>query len=165
MREIVFDTETTGLDPYQGDRLVEIGCVELVNGFPTGKTFTTISIPSATCRTARSRCTACPPNFSRTSRILPISAKSSRLRRRCAAGRAQCDVRPRLHQRRARALQARAAAARPAGRHTDAGAAALSGWAEQPRLISARDFPSIPRAAPSMARCSMPSCSPKSMSN
>src|ERR1043166_404094 len=39
MREIVFDTETTGLDPYQGDRLVEIGCVELVNGFPTGKSF------------------------------------------------------------------------------------------------------------------------------
>ncbi|TMI98784.1 MAG: DNA polymerase III subunit epsilon [Alphaproteobacteria bacterium] len=39
MREIVFDTETTGLDPYQGDRLVEIGCVELVNGFPTGQTF------------------------------------------------------------------------------------------------------------------------------
>jgi DNA polymerase III subunit epsilon len=39
MREIVFDTETTGLDPYQGDRLVEIGCVELINGFPTGETF------------------------------------------------------------------------------------------------------------------------------
>ena len=39
MREIVFDTETTGLDPYQGDRLVEIGCVELVNGFPTGSSF------------------------------------------------------------------------------------------------------------------------------
>jgi DNA polymerase-3 subunit epsilon len=39
LREIVFDTETTGLDPYQGDRLVEIGCVELVNGFPTGKSF------------------------------------------------------------------------------------------------------------------------------
>ena len=39
MREIVFDTETTGLDPYQGDRLVEIGCVELVNGFPTGNSF------------------------------------------------------------------------------------------------------------------------------
>jgi DNA polymerase-3 subunit epsilon len=39
MREIVFDTETTGLDPYKGDRLVEIGCVELVNRFPTGKTF------------------------------------------------------------------------------------------------------------------------------
>jgi DNA polymerase-3 subunit epsilon len=39
MREIVFDTETTGLDPYQGDRLVEIGCVELVNGFPSGQFF------------------------------------------------------------------------------------------------------------------------------
>jgi len=39
MREIVFDTETTGLDPYSGDRLVEIGCVELVNGFPTGQSF------------------------------------------------------------------------------------------------------------------------------
>jgi DNA polymerase-3 subunit epsilon len=39
MREIVFDTETTGLDPYQGHRLVEIGCVELVNRFPTGRTF------------------------------------------------------------------------------------------------------------------------------
>jgi DNA polymerase-3 subunit epsilon len=39
MREIVFDTETTGLDPLTGDRLVEIGCIELVNRFPTGRTF------------------------------------------------------------------------------------------------------------------------------
>jgi DNA polymerase-3 subunit epsilon len=39
MREIVFDTETTGLDPYKGDRLVEIGCIELLNRFPTGRTF------------------------------------------------------------------------------------------------------------------------------
>jgi DNA polymerase-3 subunit epsilon len=39
MREIVIDTETTGLDPYQGHRLVEIGCIELVNRFPTGQTF------------------------------------------------------------------------------------------------------------------------------
>lgn len=39
MREIVLDTETTGLDPLQGDRLVEIGCIELVNRFATGKTF------------------------------------------------------------------------------------------------------------------------------
>ncbi len=38
MREIVFDTETTGLDPATGDRLVEIGCIELVNRFPTGNT-------------------------------------------------------------------------------------------------------------------------------
>ena len=39
MREIVLDTETTGLDPYQGHRLVEVGCVELFNRFPTGQTF------------------------------------------------------------------------------------------------------------------------------
>jgi DNA polymerase-3 subunit epsilon len=39
MREIVFDTETTGLSPERGDRLVEIGCVELVNRVETGRTF------------------------------------------------------------------------------------------------------------------------------
>jgi DNA polymerase-3 subunit epsilon len=39
MREIVFDTETTGLDPLNGDRVVEIGCVELVNRVPTGRTY------------------------------------------------------------------------------------------------------------------------------
>jgi DNA polymerase-3 subunit epsilon len=39
MREIVFDTETTGLDPIQGDRLVDLGCIELINRVPSGKTF------------------------------------------------------------------------------------------------------------------------------
>ncbi|HEY7231864.1 MAG TPA: DNA polymerase III subunit epsilon [Pseudolabrys sp.] len=39
MREIVLDTETTGLDPAQGHRLVELGCIELLNGIPTGATF------------------------------------------------------------------------------------------------------------------------------
>ena len=39
MREVVLDTETTGLDPFTGDRLVEIGCVELFNSIPTGETF------------------------------------------------------------------------------------------------------------------------------
>ncbi len=39
MREIVLDTETTGLSPAAGDRLVEIGCLELVNRFPTGRVF------------------------------------------------------------------------------------------------------------------------------
>lgn len=38
-REIVLDTETTGLSPATGDRLVEIGCVELINHIPSGKTF------------------------------------------------------------------------------------------------------------------------------
>lgn len=39
MREIVLDTETTGLDPGSGHRLVEIGCLELVNHVPTGRIF------------------------------------------------------------------------------------------------------------------------------
>lgn len=39
MREIVLDTETTGFEPEQGDRIVEIGAVELVNHLPTGRTF------------------------------------------------------------------------------------------------------------------------------
>jgi DNA polymerase III subunit epsilon len=45
MREIVLDTETTGLDPFQGHRLVEIGCIELVNRIPSGHTFHTYLNP------------------------------------------------------------------------------------------------------------------------
>lgn len=39
MREIVLDTETTGFDPFSGDRIVEIGAVELLNQLPTGDTY------------------------------------------------------------------------------------------------------------------------------
>ena len=39
LREIVFDTETTGLSPEEGDKLVEIGAVELINHMPTGRTY------------------------------------------------------------------------------------------------------------------------------
>ena len=39
MREIVFDTETTGLSPSNGDRLVEIGCIEIVNRVETGRSY------------------------------------------------------------------------------------------------------------------------------
>lgn len=45
MREIVLDTETTGLDPVQGHRLVEIGCVELINHMRSGKVFHTYLNP------------------------------------------------------------------------------------------------------------------------
>lgn len=44
-REIVLDTETTGFDPAQGDRMVEIGCVELINHIPTGKSYQTYLNP------------------------------------------------------------------------------------------------------------------------
>lgn len=39
LREVILDTETTGLDPANGDRIVEIGAVELMNHLPTGQTF------------------------------------------------------------------------------------------------------------------------------
>lgn len=39
MREIVFDVETTGLDPASGDRITELGCVEVIDYIPTGRTF------------------------------------------------------------------------------------------------------------------------------
>lgn len=39
MREVVFDTETTGLNPQSGDRLVEVGCIELINRIETGQVF------------------------------------------------------------------------------------------------------------------------------
>ena len=44
-REVVLDTETTGLKPQEGHRIVEIGCVELSNHMPTGKTFHTFVNP------------------------------------------------------------------------------------------------------------------------
>jgi DNA polymerase III subunit epsilon len=39
MRAIIFDTETTGLECHKGDRVVEIGCVEILNMIPTGQTY------------------------------------------------------------------------------------------------------------------------------
>ena len=38
-REIVLDTETTGLDPRQGHRMIEVGCIEILDLLPTGRTF------------------------------------------------------------------------------------------------------------------------------
>ena len=45
MREVVVDTETTGLDPAEGHRIVEIGCLELVNHVPTGRKYQTYINP------------------------------------------------------------------------------------------------------------------------
>ncbi len=45
MREIILDTETTGLDPLRGDKLIEIACVELINHLPTGKFYHTYVNP------------------------------------------------------------------------------------------------------------------------
>ena len=167
MREIVFDTETTGLDPYQGDRLVEIGCVELVNGFPTGRQLP--PLPQSRARHAGRRvrrCTACRSSSSRTSRSSPTSARSfspSSATRRWSPT-MRCSI---------------SASSMPSS------SAARSAALQRERLVDTlmlarRRYPAGPnrlddlcarfcdrhsRAAPSTARCSTPSCSPRSMSS
>lgn len=54
MREIILDTETTGFDPLKGDRIVEIGCVELMNHIPTGKIYHAYINPERAVPTAAS---------------------------------------------------------------------------------------------------------------
>ena len=57
MREIVLDTETTGLDPEDGHRIVEIGAVELMNHIPTGKEYHQYINPLWLCQIKRLRYT------------------------------------------------------------------------------------------------------------
>ena len=57
MREIVMDTETTGFDPESGDRIVEIGGVELFNHVPTEMYITNISTQNEACHKRRLRFT------------------------------------------------------------------------------------------------------------
>ena len=52
MREVVVDTETTGLDPGAGDRIVEVGCIELVNHIPTGRDYQAYINPERAIPTA-----------------------------------------------------------------------------------------------------------------
>ncbi len=58
MRQVVLDTETTGLEVEQQHRIIEIGCVEIFNRRLTGGPTISTSIPNATSTKARSRCTA-----------------------------------------------------------------------------------------------------------
>lgn len=68
MREIVLDTETTGLDPLRGDRLVEIGCVEMINRMPTGQTFHVYLNPERDMPQEAFAVHGCRASFSPTSR-------------------------------------------------------------------------------------------------
>lgn len=57
VREIAFDTETTGLNPNEGDRIIEIGAVEMINHIPTGKTFRRLINPGMAVSEATIRIT------------------------------------------------------------------------------------------------------------
>ena len=113
MREIVFDTETTGLSPQNGDRMVEIGCVELFNRVETGRTFHAYFNPgrpmpseAETVHGLSDRFLSDKPAFADVcEELLEFIGDSP-------AGRAQCDLRFRLHQPRAGPLRP----ARPSAR-------------------------------------------------
>ena len=68
MRQVFLDTETTGLSPESGDRMIEIGCVELVNRRLTGRNLHFYLNPERRSTRTRSRCTACRTSSSPTSR-------------------------------------------------------------------------------------------------
>ena len=132
MREIVLDTETTGLDPYQGHRLVEIGCIELINRFPTGKVFHKYLNPERDMPAEAFDVHGLSAEFLQGQAVLPRGLRrAGRVHRRCAAGRAQRHFRSRLPQCRARALQESADRPRAPGRYADAGAAPPSGRPER----------------------------------
>ena len=146
MREIILDTETTGLDPLRGDRLVEIGCVEIFNRMPTGQTFHRHLNPE---RDMPAEAFAVHGLSSRVPRrqaaVCPCGRGVSRIHRRCAAGDSQRVVRYRFHQCRAGPHQAAADRARAAGGYAAAGAAQASRRFEPARrsllALCDRQFP------------------------
>ncbi len=95
MREIVLDTETTGFDPVTGDRLAEIGCIELENHIPTGRNFHRYINPERRCRMPPSASMASPPPSSPTSRNSlrsPMSSSPSSAKIRWSIHNAEFDM-------------------------------------------------------------------------
>ena len=103
-REIVLDTETTGLDPNAGHRLVEIACVELVNHLPSGRTFQRYVNPERDMPSDAQAVHGLTSEFlADPSGVRQRRRGVSRIhRRRCAAGDPQRRIRPEIRQRRAR---------------------------------------------------------------
>ena len=113
MREIVFDTETTGLSPPSGDRMVEIGCVELVNRVATGRTFHAYFNPGRPMPSEAEAVHGLSDRFLVRQAALPRRLRgAARVHRRFAAGRAQAALRFRLPQPRARRVRPARASAR-----------------------------------------------------
>ena len=102
MREIVLDTETTGLDPLAGHRVVELGCIELINMVATGKTFHAYFNPEMIMPTGAQDVHGLSDEFLADK---PLVRRQGRgvpgVHRRRPAGDPQRAVRPRLPQRRA----------------------------------------------------------------
>ena len=166
MREIVFDTETTGLDPDSGDRLVEIGCIELVNRFPTGHTFHCYLNPERDMPDAAFKVHGLSVDFLKDKPLFAQMVEElieflgdAPL----VAHNAMFDL-TFLNAELERAKKAAVARER-IGRHADAGAAQSIRAARTGSTISACATRSTIRTAPSTARCSTPSFWPRSISS
>ena len=77
MRQIVLDTETTGIDPQAGHRIIEIGCVELVDRKLTGRTYHQYINPDRIVEDEAIGVHGLPMNFWRISRVLLKSSRRS----------------------------------------------------------------------------------------
>lgn len=94
MREIVMDTETTGFDPKTGDRMVEIGAVELMNHMPTGRTYHQYINPERDMPQGAFEVHGLSAEFLSDFPVFrEIGQAFPRFHRRCAAGHPQCGVR------------------------------------------------------------------------
>ena len=166
LREIVFDTETTGLDATSGDRLIELGCVEIVNRIPTGREFHRYLNPERDIHPDAVAVHGLTVDFLKDKPLFKdVADEFLELHRRCAAGCAQRHLRSRLRQCRAGA-PARGRLL-TADRIVDTLALARRRHPAGPNSLDALckrygiDLPS----APSTARCWIRCCSPASTSS
>ena len=131
MRQVVLDTETTGLEVQRGHRLIEIGCVELAERRPTGRTFHVYLNPERAIDEGARAVTGISDEFLLDKpRFAEVVARIPRIHRRRRNHRAQRGVRRRLHRRRARPRRRRA---RPARRSRDRARYARARAREIPR--------------------------------
>ena len=102
LREIVIDTETTGLDAANGDRLIEIGCIEIVNRIPTGREFHRYLNPERDVHPDAVAVHGLTTEFLQgQAAVQGRRRRVPGLHRRCPAGGPQRRLRPGLHQCRA----------------------------------------------------------------
>ena len=147
MREIVLDTETTGLDPADGHRVLEIGCVEIVHQSLTGKVFHVLINPE---RDVPEEAARVHGHTAETLRDKPAfgerGRRFSRLYRRFESRHPQRRVRHALHERGAGQARARRNRHGAGRRHAGDRAKEASRTAEQPRRTM-RPLPDRPLAA------------------
>ena len=168
LREIVLDTETTGIDHGKGDRVIEIGCVELVNHVPTGQILSRLHQPGAPGLAGRVR----RPRLRATTFLAdkPVFAAVAEdfadLHRRRAprhpqrgfdVGFLNAELPPRTGH--------PAIVLNDVRRHPVARPAQASGRVQQPRRARAPAMASTIRGAPSTGRFSTPRSWPKSISS